>query len=163
MKIVRFFATSVVAFGIYLLLSMSLEVRELLIGAGVGILTGAITARFVPIKLQTFNPLRIVKAIIYAPVFLWKMIVANLQIAAIVVRPKLRINPSIVQARTDLPTQEGRLILTSSITLTPGTLTVDVKNNRVYVHWVNAKSTSDTEAQKQIIGPFEKHIQGISK
>lgn len=163
MKIIRFLATSAVALGIYLLITMSVEAEELFIGIGVALLTGLIVVRFIPVKLQTFNPLRIARAIVYAPVFIWKMIVANLQIASIVLRPKLRIKPSILRARSDLSTPEGKLILTSSITLTPGTLSVDVKNNRIYVHVVNADFTEDSEAKKRILMPFEKHIRGITK
>ncbi len=163
MKIIRFLATSVVAFGLYLLITMSVEVHELLIGAGVAVLTGFIVMRFLPFKLQTYNPLRIVRALVYTPFFIWKMIIANLQIAAIVLRPKLQIKPSILRARTDCTTPEGKLVLTSSITLTPGTLSVDIKKNRIYVHMVNAKFTDDGAAKKHILSPFEKHIRGFVK
>lgn len=163
MKLIRFLATTTVAFGIYLLITMTLELHELLLGAGAACISGLIVVRFVPMKLQTFNPLRIFRAVLYAPVFIYKMIVANLQIAAVVLRPKLRISPSILRARSDLKTPEGRLILTNSITLTPGTLSVDVKSSRIYVHVVNYQFTEDSETKKQILLPFEKHIKGISK
>jgi multicomponent Na+:H+ antiporter subunit E len=56
-----------------------------------------------------------------------EIIKANLDVALRVIKPVIPINPGIVKVKTKLKTPMGRLILTNSITLTPGTLTVDIK------------------------------------
>jgi multicomponent Na+:H+ antiporter subunit E len=160
---IRFLATASVAFLLYLLLGMSFVLPEIMLGMIVAIVTALISVRYLPFSFQTFHPLRIVRALIYAPLFIWKMIVANLHIAGIVIRPQLRIHPSIIKAKTNLTNPAGKLILTSSITLTPGTLSVDTVQDDVYVHVVDSPMTSEGEARQRIIAPFEKHIWGISE
>lgn len=162
-KLVRFLATAAAAFALYLVLTMSVELPEILLGIGVAVITTLVVVRFLPIGIHTFNPVRILLAVVYAPVFIWKMIAANLHIAGVVIRPRLRIRPSIVKAKTGLTNPNGKLILTSSITLTPGTLSVDTKDDDVYVHLVDTPAETEEEARKRIIEPFEKHIRGIAK
>ena len=131
--ILRFVATAVVSFVIYLLLTASLGLAEILFGTGVALIAAVLVSRYLPIHIGALNPVRIAKAIIYLPVFFWKMIEANLKLALIVIRPSLPIAPSIVRGTSGLKSGEGKLFLTSSITLTPGTLTVDVDEDEVRV------------------------------
>ena len=159
--IVRFIATAVACFVIYLLLSLPLSPGELPAGIGIAVLISILMSRYLPINGKLFNPVRIIRFLIYLPVFIRKMIAANLQIAAIVIRPKLAVSPAIVKGKTGLATKEGKLFLTSSITLTPGTLTVDVNEDDVFIHVVKKGKAEDPE--KDILGPFEKHIGGITE
>jgi multicomponent Na+:H+ antiporter subunit E len=46
--------------------------------------------------------------------------------------------------------------LANSITLTPGTLTIDVINNNFYIHWIDVKSDDPEKVYKEIAEPFEK-------
>ena len=65
------------------------------------------------------------------------------------------INPGIVKFHPRLRTEEGKTFLADSITLTPGTLTVDIdEEGYFYIHWIDVKSDSPTE--EQICGPFAK-------
>jgi len=162
-KLVKFLSTAAAAFALYLVLTMSVELPEILLGIGVALITALVVVRFLPIGLHTFNPVRILRAVVYAPVFIWKMIVANLHIAGVVIRPKLKIRPSIVKAKTGLTNPNGKLILTSSITLTPGTLSVDADEDEIYIHLVDSPVSSGEDTKKKIIEPFEKHIRGIAK
>ncbi|MEK8019066.1 MAG: Na+/H+ antiporter subunit E, partial [Candidatus Parabeggiatoa sp.] len=53
----------------------------------------------------------------------------------------------------------GKLMLANSITLTPGTLTVDVVENRLQVHWVDSTPGEDLEsATRAIADSFERHL-----
>ena len=158
---VRFIATAAACFVIYLLISLPLSPGELPAGIGIAVLISILMSRYLPINGKLFNPLRILRAVIYLPVFIWKMVAANLQIAAVVIRPRLAVSPSIVKGKTGLATKGGKLILTSSITLTPGTLTVDVNEDDVFVHVVKKEKAEDPE--KDILKPFEKHIGGITE
>ena len=56
------------------------------------------------------------------------------------------INPGIVKMPTGLKTDLGITLLADSITLTPGTLSVDIdeKNNDLYIHWINVTTLKPT-------------------
>ena len=84
----------------------------------------------------------------YLPVFLWECIKANIDVAYRIIHPALPIKPGIVRIETSLKSDTGLTFLANSITLTPGTLSVDVdeKTNALYVHWINV----DTEALKKM-------------
>lgn len=162
-RLVRFLATTVVAWVIYVFLTLPAGVEELLLGLGAAVLSAIILVRYLPFDARLFNPLRILRAVIYVPWFIWKMIVANLEMAVIILRPSLRISPSVVKAGTELKSNEGKLFLTSSITLTPGTLSVDVKDEQVYIHRVTVKKTGDEENRKEVVVPFEKFLKGVTE
>ena len=78
---------------------------------------------------------------------------ANVDVAKRVISGKL--NPGIVKFHPKLRTDEGKTFLADSITLTPGTLTVDIdEEGFFYIHWINVESVTPTE--EQICGPFAK-------
>jgi len=65
------------------------------------------------------------------------------------------INPGIVKFHPMLRTDKGKTFLADSITLTPGTLTIDIDDEGYfYVHWIDVASATPTE--EQICGPFAK-------
>ena len=75
--------------------------------------------------------------------------------------PDLPINPGIVKILTGLSSDMGKSFLANSITLTPGTLTVDIDGEYLYVHWINVTTQDIEEASKIISGRFEKIIRRI--
>lgn len=91
--------------------------------------------------------------------FLRSLVVANLDMARRVLSPRLPINPAIVEVETRLRSELGRLLLANSITLTPGTLTVDVLDDRLQVHWIDTAPGEDLEhATRAIAAGFEAHL-----
>jgi multicomponent Na+:H+ antiporter subunit E len=81
--------------------------------------------------------------------------IANLDVAYRVITGKIR--PGIVRIKPGLETDLGRTILANSITLTPGTLTVDVDNKSgdLFVHWINVKEwKSEEEKIHGVCGSF---------
>jgi multicomponent Na+:H+ antiporter subunit E len=89
------------------------------------------------------TPLRALRALAYAPYLLWEIAKANLAIAYVVLHPRLPIDPEIVEFEAavwgDLPVTT----LANSITLTPGTLTVDVREREFHVHALTTSSKED--------------------
>jgi multicomponent Na+:H+ antiporter subunit E len=160
-KIGRLAAGAAMGFIFYLLLARPLNRAELGLGLAVALLSGLLLPA--PFDPRVFNPLRWLRRLLYFPVFLVRMVQANLQIAAIVLRPRLQIRPAILRGRTRLESPEGKLLLTSSITLTPGTLSVDVRDGQVYIHCVSTDLTEDKEVEAEILAPYEKYIRGISE
>jgi multicomponent Na+:H+ antiporter subunit E len=81
-----------------------------------------------------------------------------------VLAPSLPIRPGVVRVRTGLQSHLGRLILANSITLTPGTLSVDVLGDTILIHWIDCPPEVDIEqATQAIVGSFERHISGFLK
>lgn len=94
----------------------------------------------IKVRWRFFNPVRWFYFIIYliGPFFI-HMAKANLDVAYRVITGK--INPGIVKVKTGLKKEAAITLLANSITLTPGTLTVDIdeKNNDLYIHCINLK------------------------
>ena len=107
-----------------------------------------------PAKL--FSPLRYFWAICYVPVLFYAMLVANLDVVYRVIHPLMPIKPGIVKVKTTLQSESGRTALANSITLTPGTLTVDITDDGyLYVHWINVRATDIEGATQRIVSRFE--------
>jgi multicomponent Na+:H+ antiporter subunit E len=98
---------------------------------------------------------------VYLLVFAVELIKSNLDVAARVINPKLPINPGIVEVKTRLTSPMGRMILANSITLTPGTLTVDIQEDRLFIHWIDVKAEGVEEATNAIVKRFEKYLEEI--
>ena len=95
--------------------------------------------RYLKKSLRMLNPLRWFIWLIYLFPFFFAMAVANIDVAYRVLTG--RINPGIVKISPGLKNDMSLTILANSITLTPGTLSVDVdeKTNDLYVHWINVQ------------------------
>lgn len=110
---------------------------ELIIGAIFAAITGALVGgRFLK-DSRMLNPLRWLLFILYLFPFFWAMARANIDVAYRVITG--RINPGIVRISPQLKTDAAASLLATSITLTPGTLSVDIDEdtNDLYVHWIN--------------------------
>ena len=99
----------------------------------------------------------------YVPVFLWEVLKANIDVAYRVIHPQLPIKPGIVKVETSLQSDIACTLLANSITLTPGTLSVDIdKDNSVlYVHWIDVRSRDIETATRIIVDRFEKILHKI--
>ena len=93
--------------------------------------------------------------------FLKELVKANLQMAAIVLNPRLPISPAIVGAEVKLTHPVARLLLANAITLTPGTLSVSYRGNTLYVHWVAAVGTDRETATREIVAGFERYLEAM--
>lgn len=92
-------------------------------------------------------------------VFIFQLVKANLDVAFRVIKPRISINPGIVKVRTSLTSLLGRALLANAITLTPGTITVEVKGEFFYVHWIDVKTKDVEKATKQIVRVFERFLE----
>ncbi|MBN2415320.1 Na+/H+ antiporter subunit E [bacterium] len=97
--------------------------------------------------------------LVYPIVFLRELVLANLDVASRVVRPRIPISPGIVKVKTSLRSRLGRIILANSITLTPGTLTVETEGEFFYIHWIDVTSPDIEEASREIVRTFEKYLE----
>lgn len=70
----------------------------------------------------------------YCTSLLWKILLANIQVAKIVLSPKMPLGPVLLRFNPGLKSDLAKTILANSITLTPGTLTIDVQGDVFTVH-----------------------------
>jgi len=94
----------------------------------------------------------------YVVIFLWECFKANIDVAFRVGHPDIPIHPGIVKVRTSLKSDTGLTFLANSITLTPGTLSVDIDRDKgcLYVHWIEIKDKDTQGATKVIVEKFER-------
>ena len=106
-----------------------------------------------------FTPAAFVAGFRYYGYFFKELFKSNLTLAVIVLSPSLPVNPAIIKVRTKLKSRMGRLMLANSITLTPGTLTVEMEGEWLYIHCVTLASADLEEATAQIISGFESYLE----
>ena len=144
---VRVFVTAIVVFLLYLVLTAGSgnlflwSKEELIIGAILAVVVAPIVKnRFTSTSLRMLNPKRWFLFLAYLGPFLWAMAKANIDVAYRVITGK--INPGIVRISPGLKNDLSLTMLANSITLTPGTLSVEVdeETNDLYVHWIWVKS-----------------------
>ena len=157
-KILDFFILLV----IWIALTWSYEMPDIIAGIIISLIGVLLFSNLFPEEItKLLNPIRFFWAIIYIPVFLTYVIKSNLDVTYRVFHPEIPIRPGIVRVKTSLKSEIARTFLANSITLTPGTLTVDCIDDKLYVHWINIVS-DDPEVETQIIvGKFEKYLKKI--
>ena len=77
----------------------------------------------------------------YVPWLVWQIALANLHVVYLVFRPD-RISPRVVRFKTSLQSDIARVALGNSITLTPGTITLDIVEDEFWVHAVSEQSAA---------------------
>ena len=147
---------------VWLALTSTFELQELLIGIGLCVVLALLlNSYYLKLGLPPFTVKRLGLFLIYLAVLAWEIAKANLDVAYRVVHPKMPIKPGIVVIKTGLKSDIAKMILANSITLTPGTFTLDVSGDRLLIHWINVK-TADTEEATQVIAErFEKYLRRI--
>ncbi len=154
----------VVAFLIWLGLTWSVDLLSLLVGGGVSALIALLIADMYAPKVYVFRrPAKYFWFIYYIPLFFWECLKANIDVAYRVAHPKVPIRPGIVKVKTTLKNETAITILANSITLTPGTLSVDVDKEQgiLYVHWIVVRDERTEEATRIIIERFESILRRI--
>lgn len=157
----KFISTFLILWATWLLLA-GFNINEIILGGIVSLILSIIISRNVDYSFDLLFPVKLIKfIIIYIPLFIYKLILANFDVAYRVLSPSLPIKPGFVKIPTNLKGNIGKLTLANSITLTPGTLSIDVDDKYVYIHWINVKGNDNEEYQKNVCGSFEKVLGGI--
>ncbi|PKM56107.1 MAG: Na+/H+ antiporter subunit D [Firmicutes bacterium HGW-Firmicutes-5] len=139
-----------------------LSIQEWITGGIVSLVLALVLRSIVNYEFELGTIITVVKfTVLYLPLFIWKLLIANLQMAKIVLSPKLPINPGFVVVKTGLKKDISKLSLANSITLTPGTLSIEVADDEVLVHWVDVQGKDQADYRDQISISFEKTLGGI--
>ena len=157
----KFFSTFVFCFLVWILLA-GVSPPELILGAAISIVLALLIAKFTDISISWKTPVQIVLFIVlYIPVFLYELVKSNIDVLFRVLNPKLPINPGFVKVKSEVKGNLGKLILANSITLTPGTISVDADDEGIFVHWIDVKGSSEEEYSEKIAGKFERLLRKV--
>jgi multicomponent Na+:H+ antiporter subunit E len=158
----KWFLCLIAALVLWMLLFWSLD--PWVIGTGVffALIVGALLGDIYPDGLpKLLNPLRWLFFLVYLPYFLYYCIRANFDVAVRVIHPDVPIKPGIVKVRTTLTSDMAKTFLANSITLTPGTLAIDIDGQDLYIHWINIHSEDAAKRTAEICGRFEPLLRRI--
>lgn len=135
------------------------------------VIAGAVAALLVALVMRDvtaarfrlwMNPARYFWLVLYLVVLMYYIIMANLDVAYRVVHPAMPINPGIVKVKSSLRNPAAIAMLANSITLTPGTLTINAsEDGTFYVHCINIESLEDGALTHKISGRFEWFLKRI--
>jgi multicomponent Na+:H+ antiporter subunit E len=149
---------------VWLGLTWAVDWQHLLIGVLVGLLVSIFIGDMFVERPHVFTHLsRYLWFTYYIPFFLWECFKANIDVAYRVGHPDVPIHPGIVKVKTSLKSDTGLTFLANSITLTPGTMTVDIdkENGYLYIHWIEVKDKDIERATEIVVQRFEKILKRI--
>ncbi|MFN7170098.1 MAG: Na+/H+ antiporter subunit E [Candidatus Omnitrophota bacterium] len=149
---------------VWLFLSWPPDGQHLLIGILVALFVSFVTGDMFVKRPHLFkHPTRYLWFLYYIPLFIWECIKANIDVARRVIHPDLPLKPGIVKVKTNLKSDTGLTFLANSITLTPGTMSVDIdsENGFLYIHWIDVKDKDIERATEIIVKKFEKILKRI--
>jgi multicomponent Na+:H+ antiporter subunit E len=154
----------VIIFILWMLLVWSRDWEDIAAGGVVAILIAFFLAGLLPERAERlFSPRRWFWAIAHLAWLSYWIIIANFDVLYRVLHPNLPIHPGIVKIRTTLRSDEAKTFLGNSITLTPGTFTVDIIDDYLYIHCINVVGDpDDVDAQtKAISAKFEPTLRRV--
>lgn len=144
------------------------EWQIIIAGAVVSLLVAVFSARFFihESPFYILRPDRFLLMLFYCfIVFPWALIKANVDVALKALSPRIHIRPGIVKVPTELSSEYGLAMLANSITLTPGTITLDVVEEKgkhyYYIHWIKVTEETPEKAGEAIKGSMEKTLRRI--
>jgi multicomponent Na+:H+ antiporter subunit E len=143
-EVVRFMATFLILFGFWLLFSGHYDMFHITLG----VLCCGLVAH-TSHDLLFANPragdMRVIvkRFFTYVPWLIYQIALSNLHVARLALSPRMPIDPEIIMFKTKLESDISLVTFANSITLTPGTITVDVKDGVYYVHAVSKKTAED--------------------
>ena len=158
MKIALF----VVAFLFWLLLTWSLEPVSLLAGLAVALITLVFFSRhfFSPTR-KMLQPIRYIKLLQFILVFTVECIKANFDVALRVIKPGMPIQPAIIKMPLSVESEFARTMLACTLTMTPGTIVLDISDNHMFVHWIYVDKKDPESYALAKTARFEKFIKII--
>ncbi|MDA3832983.1 MAG: Na+/H+ antiporter subunit E [Spirochaetales bacterium] len=161
-RLIRFFITAAFLFIIWLLFTASFKPFSLIAGLGGSLLIAAMTYDVFIAKHQA-NIGYILPQPFFLLIYFFIIIFFLYQssIAMLIAVIKGKANPRIVHFRTRLRSDLARMLLANSITLTPGTITLDLNDDHLTVHWFFSNTSHTKAAGKTIKGRLEKHIKRV--
>ncbi len=162
-------ATFAVSYVFWIALTWSFSAQQLIIGAVVCLAVALFSAQFFIHENAGWlaNPARVFSMLAYwLCTFPVELVKANVDMAKRCFGGCKDINPGIVKVPVELKSNYGQAALANSITLTPGTITLDITEEEdgqryFYIHWIDVKSADPLEAGEAIKGKLERGLRRV--
>jgi len=146
-------ATAVLSFLVWLVVTWTFDAGSLATGA---VVSAVLAWAFRGVEMDEVRilllPQRMFWVLVFIPVLFLAIVRSNLDVAYRVIHPKLPIRPGITKARTSLTSVPARVLLANSVTLTPGTMAVDLVGDVLYVHRIYVpEEDADGVTQRELV------------
>ncbi len=129
--------------GMWLILTGNFNMANILVGVGVSFSISLLYIKiFKHSEFEFINPFWL---LVYILILVKNLVISNIQIAIRVLSKDMNLKPKIVAVKTELKSDWKKLLLANSITLTPGTLTLDIKDDTLFIHVIEYNSIEDKE------------------
>lgn len=165
-RILSFIATFILLFVVFLIVSFSTSPMDIVLGLITSIIIAAFTSTILikEAPQKSFNVVRWAWAIAYF--FYYFFLIepkCHWDVVKIVLHPKMPIKPGIVRVPYNVKSDYSITAVACSITNTPGTVVVDVdeERNKYYVHWIDVKTMDPEGCYEMISKNFERYLRRI--
>ncbi len=161
-RLIRFLITTSVMFAVWILFTASFGLFSLAAGLAGAVLVAGVTYEVFVAKHQANirfilpHPLYLTAYFFIMVFFLYQ---SSIKMTAAVFTGNL--NPRIVHFRTRLRSDLARMVMANSITFTPGTMTLDLNDDHLTVHWAFCNTRHAKAAGETVKGRMEKHIRKV--
>ncbi|MDG6778769.1 Na+/H+ antiporter subunit E [Thiomicrorhabdus sp. zzn3] len=134
---------SLVLWGVWLLLNNTLAPGHIVLGAILALLIPKLTASFWPEKVCLSHPVTILK---FTAIVLWDIMVANIIVAKLILGRTQHLQPAFLTIELDIQHPLGISLLANTISLTPGTVSCDLSEDRrcLLVHGLHVEDADET-------------------
>lgn len=145
---------------VWIAISSSLAIESVATGTVISAAMAYVFARKFEIwRGIRFSPQRFYHFILYTGVFLVELVRANINMMRYVYAPRIDVDPGVVTVKTGLKSPIGRLALANSISLTPGSLVLDISEEGLTVHCLDMRTIDANDPSRIIARLFEKHLE----
>lgn len=145
----------------WVILSQKFDAVHLLEGVFFSAITAIVARKYlIPHNYLFRRPSEIMRLIAFLPWLFWQIIMSNLKMVKIILLPSMPIKPSICKFHFPLSSDFARFVLANAITLTPGTVTIDIENEHYLVHTLTEGTSNDLN-NYQPSGSLQNRVRNI--
>ncbi len=137
--------TFVLLFVAWLMWSGHTELELVALGLGSCVLVVWLSARMGILDEEGYPWHLAVRLLSYVPWVIYQVVVTNIDAARVILSPSLPIHPHLVKLRVTQKTTLGKVIHANTITITPGTVTLDVRDDTFLIHALT-KEAADADS-----------------
>lgn len=138
----------------WIILTDNVKIETICVGLIISLLVISLNKNLMRSNIQLNFKKNILMWIYYIIMLVKEVVVSNFHVAKIVLSPKIEISPQVVIIQTKIKSDFHKTIFANSITLTPGTITISLDNNKITVHCLKqefASSLTNTAFEKIIL------------
>jgi multicomponent Na+:H+ antiporter subunit E len=136
---------SVLLFIFWLLLSGMMDIFHIALGVFSVILVMMINSRirqynYFDEMLPGAEAIRLLRLMYFLPWLLLEVVISSFKVAYLIIHPKMPIKTGLIKFRTNLPHMNAKVLLGNAITLTPGTVVLEIREKEFLVHSMTNES-----------------------